>query len=169
MLRYPVRLSLLGIGSASAAVLILPRLKKYFPGEILILSNVFIAVVYVLFCLIHEKSFFLLTASLAGAGWTISASELWARGQSAIPDWARGRLTATMITVCQGATALGALVWSSLVATIGPTHTLITTALLFSASILLSNQQPLLSLFRARPQVLRFYGLVRLQELKSVA
>ncbi|MBV8815757.1 MAG: MFS transporter [Verrucomicrobia bacterium] len=156
----------MGIGSASAAVLILPRLKKYFPGEILTLSNVCIAVVYVLFCLIHEKSCFLLTASLAGAGWTISASELWARGQSAIPDWARGRLTATMITVSQGATALGALVWSSLVATIGPSHTLITTALLFSASILLSNQQPLLSLFVDRLPVLR---LVRLQELKSLA
>jgi MFS family permease len=131
----------MGIGSALAALLIFPRLKKYFPTEVLTLSNGFIAVVCLLFCLVPEKPFFLLTASLAGAGWTISASELWARGQSAIPDWARGRLTAAMITFSQGATALGALVWSSLVATIGPTHTLMATALLFLLSILLSHRQ----------------------------
>lgn len=130
----------MGTGSTVAALLILPWLKKYFPENILILSNAFIVLVYLLFGLIQERSFFFLTASLAGTGWTISASELWARGERAIPDGARGRLTATMITVSQGATALGALLWSSLVATVGPAPTLMIIALLFSASISLSSQ-----------------------------
>ena len=156
----------MGTGSALAALLILPRAKKYFPREILTLSNLFIAVVYLLFCVVHEKPLLFLMASLAGAGWTVSASELWARGQSAIPDWARGRLTAIMITVCQGATALGALVWSSLVATIGPSHTLMTTALAFLASILFSHQQ-FASLLTAHLQALRLTGELKAQELRA--
>ena len=54
---------------------------------------------------------FLMFAALAGAGWTVQASELWVASQRAMPDWARGRMNATTIMVAQGATALGGAVW----------------------------------------------------------
>jgi transmembrane secretion effector len=54
---------------------------------------------------------FLMFAALAGAAWTVSASELWVASQRAMPDWARGRMNATTIVVAQGATALGGAVW----------------------------------------------------------
>jgi quinol monooxygenase YgiN len=50
-------------------------------------------------------------AALAGAGWTASASELWVASQRAMPDWARGRMSATVTMVAQGATALGGALW----------------------------------------------------------
>ena len=54
---------------------------------------------------------FLMFAALAGAGWTVQASELWVASQRAMPDWARGRMNATTTMVAQGATALGGAVW----------------------------------------------------------
>src|SRR5271165_6693859 len=44
-------------------------------------------------------------------GWTLSASELWVASQRAMPEWARGRMNATMVMVSQAATALGGVIW----------------------------------------------------------
>src|SRR6516225_9217278 len=44
-------------------------------------------------------------------GWTLSASELWVASQRAMPDWARGRMNATLVMVSQAATALGGVIW----------------------------------------------------------
>jgi hypothetical protein len=54
---------------------------------------------------------FLVVAALAGVGWTLSSTELWIAGQRAMPEWARGRMNATIIMVSQAATALGSFVW----------------------------------------------------------
>jgi MFS family permease len=54
---------------------------------------------------------YLVVAALAGMGWTLSASELWVASQRAMPDWARGRMNATMVMVSQGATALSGVIW----------------------------------------------------------
>jgi MFS family permease len=53
----------------------------------------------------------LVVAALAGMGWTLSASELWVASQRAMPDWARGRMNATMVMVAQAATAFGGVIW----------------------------------------------------------
>ena len=50
-------------------------------------------------------------AALGGMGWTLSASELWVASQRAMPDWARGRMNATMVMISQAATALGGIIW----------------------------------------------------------
>jgi hypothetical protein len=97
----------MGAGSVVAALFIFSRVRKLFAGNVLSLSNSVIALTFLLIASIHRPFFFLLMASIAGAAWTISASELWVTGQQAIPDWARGRLTAAIITICQGATVLG--------------------------------------------------------------
>jgi MFS family permease len=60
---------------------------------------------------VHRPFVFLVVAALAGMGWTLSNSELWVASQRAMPDWARGRMNATMVMVSQGATALGGVIW----------------------------------------------------------
>ena len=61
--------------------------------------------------LVHRPFAFLVVAALGGMGWTLSASELWVASQRAMPDWARGRMNATMTMVAQAATALGGIIW----------------------------------------------------------
>jgi len=107
--------------------------------RVLILSNSVIALIDLLMAFIHEPSFFFLAAALVGAGWTVSASELWVAGQRAIPDWARGRLTAAIITISQGATVLGGVIWSGLVAIGGANTALLEAGVLFSVTILLTT------------------------------
>jgi hypothetical protein len=60
---------------------------------------------------VHRPYVFLVVAALGGIGWTLSASELWVASQRAMPDWARGRMNATMVMVAQAATALGGVIW----------------------------------------------------------
>ena len=60
---------------------------------------------------IRWTKMFLIVAALAGIGWTLSSNELWIAGQRAMPEWARGRMNATIIMISQAATALGSLVW----------------------------------------------------------
>jgi Transmembrane secretion effector len=64
-----------------------------------------------LMVLVHQPYMFLVVAALGGMGWTLSASELWVACQRAMPDWARGRMNATMVMVAQAATALGGVIW----------------------------------------------------------
>jgi predicted MFS family arabinose efflux permease len=127
----------MGTGSVIAALFIVSWVRKVFAGNVLTLSNSVIALTYLLIAFIHEPSFFFLAAAFAGAGWTVSASELWVAGQQTIPDWARGRLTAAIITISQGATVLGSLFWSGLVMIGGATNSLLEAGILFSITILL--------------------------------
>lgn len=60
---------------------------------------------------VHRPYVFLVVAALGGMGWTLSASELWVASQRAMPDWARGRMNATMVVVANAATALGGVLW----------------------------------------------------------
>jgi Transmembrane secretion effector len=60
---------------------------------------------------VHRPYVFLVVAALSGVGWTLSASGLWVASQRAMPDWARGRMNATMVMVAQAATALGGVIW----------------------------------------------------------
>jgi len=65
----------------------------------------------------------------------MSASELWVVAQRAIPDWARGRMNATVIMISQGAMALGGVMWGSAAAIAGASSTLLGAAMLFVTSL----------------------------------
>src|SRR5260221_14647573 len=54
-----------------------------------------------------------LVAAMAGAAWTLAASELWLAAQRAIAPWARGRLNAAVLMLSQGALAVGGIVWGA--------------------------------------------------------
>jgi Na+/melibiose symporter-like transporter len=102
----------MGTGSVVAALFIVPWLRaRLSPNALILSANLLIVLAYGLMGFLRQTQLFLLVAALAGVGWTLSASELWVAAQRAMPDWARGRMNATIIMVSQGAMVLGGLIW----------------------------------------------------------
>jgi predicted MFS family arabinose efflux permease len=129
----------MGAGSVAGALFIIPRLRaRYSSNTLIILANLLVVVVYMLMAVVRQTELFLVVAALAGVGWTLSASELWVAAQRAMPGWARGRMSATVIMVSQGALALGGVIWGSAVAMTGTTYTLLGAAVLFLISLALA-------------------------------
>jgi MFS family permease len=131
----------MGAGSVVAALFIARWLRARFsPNAIILSANVLIVLAYALMGFVRQTELFFLVAALAGAGWTLSASELWAVAQRAMPDWVRGRMNATIMMISQGAMVLGGVLWGTMVAIAGPSYTLLGAAVLFLVSLLLSTR-----------------------------
>ena len=102
----------MAIGSVLSGVFIIPWARaRYSPEQITTAANLVLLLDCILMAVVHRPYVFLIVAALGGAGWTLSASELWVASQRAMPDWARGRMSATITMVAQGATALGGAAW----------------------------------------------------------
>jgi hypothetical protein len=102
----------MAVGSVISGAFIIPWARaRYSPQRITTLANLMLLASSCLMVLVHRPLVFLVVAALAGMGWTLSASELWVASQRAMPDWARGRMNATMVMVSQAATALGGVIW----------------------------------------------------------
>jgi MFS family permease len=100
------------VGSVISGAVIIPWARaRYSPQRITTFANVVLLLTSCLMVLVHRPFVFLVVAALGGMGWTLSASELWVASQRAMPDWARGRMNATMVMVSQAATALGGVIW----------------------------------------------------------
>jgi len=129
----------MGVGSVVGALFIAPWFRARLSSKALTLwAHLLVILAYLLMGIIRQTELFLLVAALAGAGWTLSASELWVSAQRAIPDRLRGRMNATIIMVSQGAMVIGGVIWGSLLAVVGPSSTLLGAALLFLVSLVLS-------------------------------
>jgi MFS family permease len=102
----------MAVGSVISGSFIIPWARaRYSPQRITTFANLVLLLNCCLMVLVHRPFVFLVVAALGGMGWTLSASELWVASQRAMPDWARGRMNATMTMVAQGATALGGIIW----------------------------------------------------------
>jgi MFS family permease len=102
----------MAVGSVLSGAFIIPWARaKYSPQQITTAANLVLLLDCALMAFVHRPGVFLVVAVLAGMGWTLSASELWVASQRAMPDWARGRMNATMVMVSQAATALGGILW----------------------------------------------------------
>ena len=100
----------MAVGSVLSGVFIIPWARaRYSPEQITTAANLVLLLDCILMAVVHRPYVFLAVAALGGGGWTLSASELWVASQRAMPDWARGRMNATIIMVAQGATALGGM------------------------------------------------------------
>ena len=88
--------------------------------------------------LVRQPPIFMAVAALAGIGWTLSASELWTVGQRAIPGWARGRISATVIMVSQAGIAVGGIVWGFSSQAAGVSATLLVAAVTLGISLLVT-------------------------------
>jgi MFS family permease len=129
----------MGAGSVFSAVLVLPRAREKFSSNTLVvLGNLLVAVVYVLMAIVRQRELFLVVAALAGAGWTISASELWVAAQRTMPGWARGRMNATVIMMSQGAIAAGGIVWGFSSQAAGVNVTLVVASVAMALTLLLA-------------------------------
>jgi MFS family permease len=131
----------MGAGSVLCALFILPYARQRLSSNTLtILANVLVAVVYLLMAFVQQPSIFMSVAALAGVGWTLGASELWVAGQRAIPGWARGRMSAIVIMVSQGAIALGAVLWGFCGQAAGVSVALVVAAIALSVSLILTTR-----------------------------
>jgi len=131
----------MGVGSLIGAMFIIPWLRDRFsPDAVTLSANLLLVLVYVLMALVRQPEVFFVVAALAGMGWTMSASELWVAAQRAMPDWARGRMNATVIMISQGAMALGGVIWGSAGAMTGASYTLLGAAVLFLTSLFLARR-----------------------------
>jgi MFS family permease len=131
----------MGAGSVFGAVFVMPWLRIRFPPNfVTLLANLLIVLAYALMAFVHQTEAFFVVAALAGVGWTMSASELWAAAQRAMPSWARGRLNATFITISQGAMEVGGVIWDFAASIAGVSYTLLGAAVLFLTSLLLAAQ-----------------------------
>jgi MFS family permease len=121
----------MGLGSLAGAVLILePARKRLKPNQMTIVASVALALAYALMATVRYPYAFFLVAAVAGAAWTISASELWVAGQRVIPDWIRGRMNATHMMVSQCGMAIAGLLWGALAARFNVDWALLSASLL---------------------------------------
>src|SRR3984893_2433528 len=102
----------MAVGSVIGAAFIIPWARaRYSPQRITTLANLVGILACLLMAFVRRPYVFLVVAGLGGMAWTLSASELWVASQRAMPDWARGRMNATMVMVAQAATAFGGVIW----------------------------------------------------------
>jgi MFS family permease len=131
----------MGVGSVFGALFIIPCLRARLSSDYLTLfANLLLVLVYVLVAFVRQPEMFFAVAALAGIGWTLSASELWVATQRAMPNWARGRMNATVLMISQGAMALGGVIWGSTAAIAGLSNTLLGAAVLFLMSLFLTRR-----------------------------
>jgi MFS family permease len=131
----------MGAGSVFGAVFVLPWARTWLSANAsTILANLLVAVVYLLMAFVRQPSLFMMVAALAGLGWTLGASELWVAGQRAIPSWARGRMSAIIIMVSQGAIALGGVVWGFLSQAAGVNIMLVIAAITLALSVSMAGR-----------------------------
>ena len=118
-------------GSVAAAVCVMPLARaRLSPNRLTLYANLLLILNLFLMAFVNWPYAFLLLAALGGAGWTLSATELWIAAQRAMPDWARGRLNATIVMCSQAATALGGVIWGLAAATAGVVPTFLCAGLL---------------------------------------
>ena len=126
----------MAVGSVAAAVCIMPLARaRLSPNKLIFYANILLVFDLFLMATVNWPHAFLVVAALGGAGWTLSATELWIAGQRAMPDWARGRLNATIVMTSQAATALGGIVWGSAAATGGVVPTFLVAGVLATLTI----------------------------------
>jgi len=119
----------MAIGSVVSSIFLIPWARSRFsPQRLTTYANVSLIVVCLLMATVRWTKIFLVVAALAGVGWTLYSTELWIAGQRAMPEWARGRMNATIIMVSQAATALGSLIWGLSATNIGVFSTFLAAA-----------------------------------------
>jgi MFS family permease len=127
----------MGVGSVLSAIFVIPWLRSRFSTDaLMMISQATLAGIYVLMAMVHHCLYCLIPMALAGASWTLAASELWVIVQRAIPNSVRGRISALMMVLSQGAMTLGAIIWGLTAELAGTRLTLLTAAFLFLIAVL---------------------------------
>ncbi len=127
----------MGVGSVISAIFVIPWLRSRLATDaLMMIAQVTLAGVYILMAMVHHCLYCLVPMALAGASWTLAASELWVIAQRSIPNSLRGRISALMMVLSQGAMTLGGVVWGLSAALTGTRVTLLAAAFLFLTTVL---------------------------------
>ena len=127
----------MGVGSVISAIFVIPSLRSRLATDaLMMIAQVTLAGVYILMAMVHHCLYCLVPMALAGAGWTLAASELWVIAQRSIPNSLRGRISALMMVLSQGAMTLGGVVWGLSAELTGTRVTLLAAAFLFLTTVL---------------------------------
>jgi MFS family permease len=130
----------MAIGSVITSIFIIPWARSRFsPQQLTTYANASLIVVCLLMATVRWTKMFLVVAALAGIGWTLSSTELWIAGQRAMPEWARGRMNATIIMISQAATALGSLIWGLSAANVGIDSTFLIAVVLAATAMIITR------------------------------
>jgi MFS family permease len=128
----------MGVGSVVSAIFVLPWLRSRFSTDaLMMIAQVTLAGIYLLMAMVHHCVYCLIPMALAGASWTLAASELWVITQRAIPNSVRGRISALMMVLSQGAMAFGGIVWGLSAEIAGTRLTLLTAAFIFFVTVII--------------------------------
>lgn len=131
----------MGTGSVLGGLVLHGWARRYFStNRLTFVASVLLAAIYLWMALIQHNPSCLLVAAMAGAAWTLAASELWLAAQRAIAPWARGRLNAAVLMLSQGAMAVGGIVWGAAAEGFGTRATLLAVGGLFVASLALARR-----------------------------
>jgi MFS family permease len=126
----------MGVGSVASAIFVISWLRSRFSTEaLMMMSQMTLAGIYLVMAMVHHCVYCLVPMALAGASWTLAASELWVIAQRTIPDSARGRVSALMMVLSQGAMTIGGVVWGLTAEIAGTRPTLLAASLLFLITI----------------------------------
>jgi MFS family permease len=126
----------MGVGSVASAIFVIPWLRSRFSTEaLMMMSQITLATIYLVMAMVHHCVYCLVPMALAGASWTLAASELWVTAQRAIPNSARGRISALMMVLSQGAMTIGGIVWGLTAEIAGTRPVLAAASLLFLITI----------------------------------
>jgi MFS family permease len=126
-----------GVGSIISAIFVIPWLRSRFStGALTIIAQVTLTGIYALMAMVHHCLYCLVPMALAGASWTLAASELWVIAKRTIPNSMRGRISALIMVLSQGAMTLGAIIWGLTAELAGTRLTLLTAAFLFLITVL---------------------------------
>jgi hypothetical protein len=127
----------MGVGSIISAIFVIPWLRSRFSTDaLMMIAQVTLAGIYVVMAMVHHCLYCLVPMALAGASWTLAPSELWVIAQRAIPNSMRGRISALIMVLSQGAMTLGAIIWGLTAELAGTRLTLLTAAFLFLITVL---------------------------------
>jgi MFS family permease len=130
----------MAIGSVITSIFIVPWARSRFsPQQLTTYANTSLIIVCLLMATVRWTKIFLVVAALAGIGWTLSSTELWIAGQRAMPEWARGRMNATIIMISQAATALGSLIWGLSAANVGIDSTFLIAVVLAATAMIITR------------------------------
>ena len=110
-----------GIGSLAGAVFALPFLRRRISSNaIMSISMAILVQVLIALAFMRQPPSLMVCAAFAGMAWALAGAELWVAGQRVMPGWVRGRMNSFQIVLGQGSIALGALLWGSGIAHVGP-------------------------------------------------
>lgn len=110
-LGYGILNGSLGVGAVIAATQ-LPRIRRHFSADRLLIVSTFYEVVTLLILAFAHRPWAIVLALLfSGFVWTSTMSTLNVSVQLSVPEWIKARALGTYIMVFQGGLALGSMLW----------------------------------------------------------